>query len=406
MPNPLPADVQQAIARLDPEEFRHRLVAGMFCEAHDMRDVSLVPLVIDQHEHVRYTEISRRVCDAALAAFAERRHPERFPGDPFQRLIQELPVRQRLIAGNARFDFLPTADGPRLVELNFVGVGTTARPHQTAAALLDCLPELRAGYRCLAPTAAFDRQLAALGCHTLALLTKDNDREYGTPWLDRLLIQRQITSADVLIVPRREWGGFTTDGTALRFQGRRIDAVYPRELTWRDSIEAGIDHCRFFLESGCLCLDHWGLIVVEDKDLRFLLGYDPSLVDCTPRTWSLGEEPAGMQLESLVLKRRHDHGGEGVVVSPAALPQTDHETWLVQERVRMERLPLRSLLGFQGTVAHDVATHVSFTYDLEAGSLIAFELAGYLARYAPTGDVVNISQGGGVIPVLVQGGTA
>ena len=70
MPNPLPADVQQAIARLDPEEFRHRLVAGMFCEAHDMRDVSLVPLVIDQHEHVRYTEISRRVCDAALAAFA------------------------------------------------------------------------------------------------------------------------------------------------------------------------------------------------------------------------------------------------------------------------------------------------------------------------------------------------
>ena len=405
-PRLLPADVQQAIARLDPAAFRCQLVEGRFCEGHDIRDVSLVPLVISQDEHARYEQVSRRICTAALAAFAERRHPERFSGDAFQQLIQGLPVRQRLIAGNARFDFLPSADGPQLVELNFVGVGTTARPHQTAAALLECLPELRSGYRRLAPTAAFDRQLAALGCHTLALLTKDNDREYGTPWLDRLLIQRQITAAEVLIVPRREWEGFTTDRTGLRFQGRRIDAIYPRELTWRNSIEAGLDHCRFFLESGAFCLDHWGLILVEDKDLRFLLEHDPSLVDCLPRTWSLGEQPVDMPLDRVVLKRRHDHGGEGVVVGPAVLPETDRETWLVQERVRMDRPPLRSLLGFEGVVAHDVATHVSFTYDLEAGRLVAFELAGYLARYAPAGDVVNISQGGGVIPVLVQGGYA
>lgn len=403
MPRPLPADVADAISRLDPDAFRDRLVEHRFCEAHDPRDVSLVPLVIDPEEHARYEALSRRICGAALAAFAERRHPERFPGDPFQRLIQGLPVRQRLIAGNARFDFLPTADGPRLVELNFVGVGTTARPHQTAAALLDCLPELRAGYRHLAPTAAFGRQLQALGCHTLALLTKDNDREYGTPWLDRLLIQQQIRPAEVLIVPRREWGGFTSDGTGLRFHGRPVDAIYPRELTWRSSIEEGIDHCHFFLESGALCLDHWGLILVEDKDLRFLLDHDPGLAAAMPRTWSLGEQPADLPLDAIVLKRRHDHGGEGVVVGPAALPDTDREAWLVQERVRMTRLPLRSLLGFAGTVAHDIATHVSFTYDLERRELVACELAGYLARYAPVGDVVNISQGGGVIPVLVHG---
>jgi hypothetical protein len=406
MPRPLPSDVQQSLTRLDPDEFRGRLVEAMFCEAHDMRDVSLVPLVIDQDEHARYEEIARRVCAAALSAFAKRRHPDRFPGDSFQRLIQGLPVGQRLVAGNARFDFLPTAAGPRLVELNFVGVGTTARPHQTATALLDCLPELRSAYHALLPTAAFARQLTALGCRSLALLTKDNDREYGTPWLDRLLIQRQVDSAEVIIVPRREWDGFTTDGSELRFRGQRIDAIYPRELTWRTSIEAGIDHCRFFLESGAVCLDHWGLILVEDKDLRFLLDHDPALANCMPRTWSLGEEPVDLPLENIVLKRRHDHGGEGVVVGPELLPSTDRESWLIQERVRMDRLALRSLLGFEGVVAHDIATHASFTYDLEQLQLVSFCVSGYLARYAPVGDVVNISQGGGVIPVLVKGATA
>jgi hypothetical protein len=30
-------------------------------------------------------------------------------------------------------------------------------------------------------------------------------------------------------------------------------------------------------------------------------------------------------------------------------------------------------------------------------------VSGYLARFAPAGDVVNLSQGGGVIPVLLEG---
>jgi len=49
-PRLLPADVQQAIARLDPAAFRCQLVEGRFCEGHDIRDVSLVPLVISQEE--------------------------------------------------------------------------------------------------------------------------------------------------------------------------------------------------------------------------------------------------------------------------------------------------------------------------------------------------------------------
>jgi len=55
-----------------------------------------------------------------------------------------------------------------------------------------------------------------------------------------------------------------------------------------------------------------------------------------------------------------------------------------------------------GTVTHDLATHVSYEYDLDRRELVHCEVSGYLARYAPTGDVVNLSQGGGVIPVLVE----
>ena len=403
MPQPVAPTHEPLVSTLDREAFRAALVERMFCAADDVRDVALAPLVISPAEHAQFGVAARRICAAALAAFASRRDPSRFAGDSFQQLVQALPVRQGVIAGNARFDFLPTAAGPRLVELNFVGVGTTARPHQVGRALLDCVPELAGAYRVLLPTDAFTRQLGRLGCRTLALLTKDNDREYVTPWLDRLLIQRQLAPVEVLIVPRQEWGGFTADGQRLAFHGRTIDAIYPRELTWRTSIEAGIDRCRFFLESGAICLDHWGLVLVEDKDLGLLLEEDRSLADLVPRTWPLGEQPATIPATELVLKRRHDHGGEGVVVGPAELPEPDGDEWLVQERLRAPRIPVTTLQGFAGTVTHDIATHVCYEYDLRRGELLHCEVSGYLARFAPAGDVVNLSQGGGVIPVLVEG---
>lgn len=406
MPQPLAPTLDRLVATLDRDAFRAALVERMFCAADDLRDVALAPLVISRAEHAGFETAARRICTAALAAFACRRDPDRFTGDSFQRLVQGLPVRQGVIAGNARFDFLPTAAGPRLVELNFVGVGTTARPHQTARAMLDCLPALARSHHALLPTDAFTRQLGRLGSHTLALLTKDNDREYVTPWLDRLLIQRQLAPVEVLLVPRHEWNGFTSDGRSLAFRGRPIDAIYPRELTWRTSIEAGIEECRFFLESGATCLDHWGLVLVEDKDLGFLLAQDPSLADLVPQTWPLGAQPAALPPTELVLKRRHDHGGEGVVVGPETLPDAGGDEWLVQERLRGARIPVSTLLGFSGTVTHDIATHVSYEYDLARGELRHCEVSGYLARFAPAGDVVNLSQGGGVIPVLVEGAAA
>ena len=104
-----------------------------------------------------------------------------------------------------------------------------------------------------------------------------------------------------------------------------------------------------------------------------------------------------------MLKRRHDHGGEGVVVGPAELPEPDGDEWLVQERLRAPRIPVTTLQGFAGTVTHDIATHVCYEYDLRRGELLHCEVSGYLARFAPAGDIVNLSQGGGVIPVLLEG---
>jgi hypothetical protein len=45
---------------------------------------------------------------------------------------------------------------------------------------------------------------------------------------------------------------------------------------------------------------------------------------------------------------------------------------------------------------------VSFDYHFRDRRLLACSVSGYLSRYAPEGDIVNISRGGGVLPVLVE----
>jgi hypothetical protein len=406
MPAPTPSSLRERVANVaeavDRDAFRQALVARQFCEDHDLRDVSLLPLVISRQEHARHTADARRLCRAALGAFAKRLDPARFVGDPFQSLLQRLPLRQRVLCGNARFDFLPRQGALRLVELNFVGVGTTARPHRSAEALLDCLPELGDELEPLRPVDAFARQLKRHGVRSLVLLTKDNDREYGTPWLDRLLVARHLGPAEVTIVPRSDWGRFTRHDGRLLLDGRPVDAIYPRELTWRPSIEEGIDWIHFFLEAGPPCFDHWALILLEDKDLRHLALHDPAVGDLLPGTWDAEDPPVGVPLSELVLKRRHDHGGEGVQVGPKALPAEDRAEWLLQERIRADRREVNTLLGFRGRVVHDLAIHVCYDYDLERCELIHCEVSGYLSRFAPEGDVVNLAQGGGVIPVLLE----
>jgi hypothetical protein len=78
------------------------------------------------------------------------------------------------------------------------------------------------------------------------------------------------------------------------------------------------------------------------------------------------------------------------------------DDYVLQERIPIDRMRVRSLLGFEGVASYDIAVHISFDYNLRSRSLLACTVSGYPSRYAPHGDVVNISQGGGVIPVLVE----
>lgn len=393
--------VRAVVDGIDPATYLRKLADLLYYDPREPYDASLVPLVITAGQHERYQRAVERICDAALAAFADRRERGGPAGDPFEDLLLDLPVRDDVVSGNARFDFLEEGDRPRLVELNFVGVGTTGHSHQAGLALLETLPELKARYRCLHPVDAFRDQLLRHGIRTLALLTKDNDREFYGSWLDRLIIVRGLRPVRAFIVPRRDWPLLRSDGQSLCLHRTRIDAIYPRELTWRPSIEEGADWCRFFVTSGARCLDHWSLILAEEKDLRFLLAHDPSLAEYLPRTWTPGEHPEAVPLADCVLKRRHEHAGDGVEIAPGRLPGDDGLA-IVQERIRANRTFVRSVLGFEGVVTYDVAVHLSFDYHLRERRLLACTVSGYLSRYAPEGDIVNISRGGGVLPVLVE----
>lgn len=397
----LDARLRALVDDLDPGRYLRKLSDLLYYDPREPYDASLIPLVITADRHAAYQRAVERICGAALAAFADRMERRGPAADAFERLLLDLPVRHDVVSGNARFDFLEEGDALRLVEMNFVGVGTTGHSHQPAVALLECLPELKARYRCLHPVDAFREQLDRQGIRTVALLTKDDDRDYYGSWLDRLIIVRGLRPIRAFIVPRRDWPAFRSDGRSLCLHRTRIDAVYPRELTWRPSIEAGADWCRFFLDSGARCLDHWSLILVEEKDLRFLLVHDPLVAEYLPRTWTPAEHPPALPLSECVVKRRHEHAGDGVVIGPECLPGDDGLT-IIQERVRTNRTFVRSVFGFEGLVTYDVAAHVSFDYDLRARRLLACTVSGYLSRYAPTGDIVNISRGGGVLPVLVE----
>lgn len=386
---------------VDRERFREALVARRFCEPHDLRDVSLVPLVIDRGRQAWFERTATRVCRAALAAFVERRDPTRFAGDSYQALLQSLPLRQRLVSGNARLDFLEEGDRAWLVEANFMNVGTVGRPHQAAVAVLECCPAAHRDLQCLLPTDAFRRQLERLGMRTVALLTKNDDRECGTPWLDRGIISDAVQPVELVLVPRHDWSSFSTAGGLSR-AGRRFDAIYPRELDERPLLETHAGWARWFLDSGVPCLDHWSLMLLEDKDLRFLATHDSGLAELLPATWRLAELPSGQPLDEIVLKRRHDHGGAGVTVAPARLPPADDGELVAQARISMNRMPVRTLLGREGTAFYDLAVHVCYDYDVVERRLVHCEVSGYLSRFSLTDPVVNISRGGGVIPVLLE----
>lgn len=399
----LDEDVAREVACIDPRQYRAKLEELLYYDEREPYDASIVPLVISLEQHRAYEEAVRRICGAAMHAFIERRDAARFRGDSFQQILQSLPLEQDSISGTARFDFLEARDDLKLVEMNFLGVGTVGHSLQATAALMDVAPALRDRYHCLHPTAGLRDHLLRLGVRTAVLLTKDDDQSYYGSWLDRVIIAAGVDPVRMIIVPKREWGGFATDGRTLTFRGETIDAIYPRELTWRPSIEEGQEWCRFFLTSGARCLDPWPLVLLEDKDLRFLIRHDPGVERFIPKTWCLGEPGQPADCAELVLKRQHEHAGDGVWVAPSELPTEDRSSYVLQERIAMNRVAVRSVLGYEGIVSYDIAAHVSYDFDLRTGTLLDCRVTGYLSRYAPVGDIVNISKGGGVIPVLVEG---
>ena len=91
---------------------------------------------LGRERHAAYERAAECLCSAALEAFVGRRDPTLFTGDSLQQLVQGFPLRQDVISGNARFDFLERGDDIRLVEMNFVGVGTVGHSLQATRALI------------------------------------------------------------------------------------------------------------------------------------------------------------------------------------------------------------------------------------------------------------------------------
>jgi hypothetical protein len=53
------------------------------------------------------------------------------------------------------------------------------------------------------------------------------------------------------------------------------------------------------------------------------------------------------------------------------------DDYVLQERIPMDRMRVRSLLGFEGVASYDIAAHISFDYSLRSRSLLACAVSGY-----------------------------
>ena len=75
---------------------------------------------------------------------------------------------------------------------------------------------------------------------------------------------------------------------------------------------------------------------------------------------------------------------------------------IVQERIHTNKFPILTIEGREGNATYDTGVYVSYLYNLQKRKLLQFDIAGYLTRFSQKSDIVNLSQGGGVIPTLIE----
>jgi len=380
-------------------DFKRRLNHEKLDSVDDPTEVSIIPRIISSGEREELYRLSRDIVSAsfkALDSFLE--DPSRVRSSPMNDFVLGLPFDQNRFSGVGRLDFLKEGDDYKLIENNFVYIGSWRYIVETNRIWSEMFGDEVGRFGSASPVDSAKKKVQERGVENVLLLCKDEI--VGAPWF----LRREFSPLETGIITEEEYDLLRIGGSGkLEFKGREYDSVYPRAFSGSKGMEDDLvkyqDVVRRILGSRSFVFDSWQTILIEDKDLRFLLDADPSLEGYLPETLDV-EDVWGEDLSRYVLKRRDLHSGRGISMSPRSVDGVDNA--VIQEKVNANRYPVLTNYGHQGDAIYDTGVHVAYTFNRETKELEEFELAGVLSRFSLDGEIVNMCQGGGMIPTFEE----
>ncbi|MDP2925803.1 MAG: hypothetical protein Q8N99_05520 [Nanoarchaeota archaeon] len=371
----------------------------------DPTSISIIPRIISRDEHRRIGKMCTDLTRAAFYRLSEYLEDRtKIPGSKLNDFLKTLPIGQRVLTGSARYDFLKQGEDYKLVEMNFVNIGALRECTESSAAILGLFPDLQDDFYYLSPVRFMRKRLLEQEINSAIILTRDDYSDQPSDAPDRPYIDEKTTTIDTAIVHERDYKNIGFKNGKLVYQGRAYKGVIPKHLSGSNGAEDPIYKYKDFLlnilNSDVHVFDNWLAMFMEDKDLRFLSRQDPRVAQFLPEIVDVTGFNGRGGLSDWVLKIRDTHCGRGVIISPNRADLVDDA--ILQKRVYANRHPVNTVHGEVGNGIYDTGVHVSYSYDIEKRQLTVCEVAGYLTRFSLNSDIVNISQGGGLIPTLIE----
>ncbi|MFA6023378.1 MAG: hypothetical protein WC781_04805 [Candidatus Pacearchaeota archaeon] len=371
----------------------------------DPEDVSIYPRIIKKKEHEEIRIMCRDLTEAAFSRFENYLNGTvEIPISKINDFLSKMQTNETLFSGNARYDFLKEGCEYKLVEMNFVNVGALIESTESAAAIMQLFPELKEKFYYESPLMHVKKRMDERNAKRIVLLTRDDYSKQLSDSSDRPYIRDSLSPLEVIIVPEREYKEIEFNkGKKTKYLGKPVDAFYLKHLDGTngddDSLFKNESFCREMLQSKSFLFDSLLTMLLEDKDLRFLSKTNSKVDKYLPKIIDLEEGRNLKDCSEYVLKLKDTHCGKGVIISPKSLPEGNA---ILQQRIHTNKFPVRTILGKEGNGTYDTGVYVSYCYDFNKREIKQCEVAGYLTRYSLNKDIVNLSQGGGLIPTLIE----
>jgi len=431
LPKEISAFFNDSDYQLKRDKFIERLKKNNAYEDDAILNVSFLPRVIPRNYLEKVHQITKlffKIFTSLLYKDTSQVTNSIPPSRHNSFLLDRLNILNHLAdsTGLVRFDFAvegpPTPDNPpKLLEINVLGVGGMSYGELSTKALIETIPELSRFDPKLNPLEFLIYQLNGQGKQVVAI-TKEWPNFRYSPCLDiALLLKRsRKNSFNLYEVPRENLGilSFRNKKLYLNLEGELVpvDCVYLRNLDQTGDVIQHEDFIRQLLSSDVKINDSYVLQLIENK------GFLATLADKSFRMQYLTREEdriiSGTILESrvvdgiftpspgrlYVLKDLDEDGGRGVHFPDDVLKfikSLRHPSnLLMQEKIRLNSLNVDTMWYGRKEAIVDLGIYVA--YSIIGGELIYANLAGILSRGGINNNLVNISKGGTIVPVLLS----